>query len=286
MTDLPEGPGPRETLSSDVHLRGPVTDTARLDIDRTARCGVPELVLAEGKSDEDLVPIVDEMVDTAGACIATRLDENRAGPLLERHPDASYDARARVLVVGDPSEGRRLGRVAVLAAGTADVSVAEEAARVLEALGADVVRAFDIGVAGIHRLYRALDEVDRDAVDCWIVCAGREGALPTVVAGLVRGPVVGLPVSTGYGHGGRGEAALSAMLQSCAPLAVVNVDAGAVAAAVAVQFLDRLAEARRGGPGLADEDSGAAGVEGADAADAEASMERVEEVADRGEEER
>lgn len=220
-----------------------MTDRVRVDVDRAARCGIPELVLAEGKSDEDLLEAVDAMVDE-GACIVTRLEPDRADLVLDRHPEATYHEEARVLVAGDPSRGE-LGTLAVLGAGTSDLPVCEEAAAVAEALGATVERAYDIGVAGVHRLYRALDDLDRESVDAWIVCAGREGALPTVVAGIVRGPVIGVPVSTGYGVGGEGEAALKSMLQSCAPLAVVNVDAGAVAAGVAVQMMDRVAEARR-----------------------------------------
>lgn len=219
-----------------------MTDRVRADVDRAARCGIPELVLAEGKSDDDLLEAVDAMVDD-GACIATRLTPARAELVLDRHPDATYHEEARVLVAGEPSLGD-LGTLAVLGAGTSDVPVCEEAATVAEALGATVERAYDVGVAGVHRLYRALDDLDRQNVDAWIVCAGREGALPTVVAGMVRGPVIGVPVSTGYGVGGEGEAALKSMLQSCAPLAVVNVDAGAVAAGVAVQTMDRVAEAR------------------------------------------
>jgi NCAIR mutase (PurE)-related protein len=140
------------------------------------------------------------------------------------------------------------GTVAVLTAGTADVPVAEEAVELLEALGVRVLRSYDVGVAGLHRLGRAIGRLERARPSLYLVFAGREGALPTVVAGLVRAPVVGVPTSVGYGRGGRGEAALTAMLQSCAPLAVVNIDAAVPAALFAVQLLTASRRGpRRGG---------------------------------------
>lgn len=135
------------------------------------------------------------------------------------------------------------GPVAILAAGTSDVPVAEEARHVLRSVGVQVLTAFDVGVAGLHRLERALHSLERKGPRVYLVFAGREGALPTVVAGLVPAPVVGIPVSTGYGRGGRGEGALTAMLQSCAPIAVVNIDGGVPAALFTLQLL---AGSRRG----------------------------------------
>jgi hypothetical protein len=130
--------------------------------------------------------------------------------------------------------------VAILTAGTSDVPLAEEARAILLELGVRVVRAYDVGVAGLHRLLSALTRVETHRPEVYIVFAGREGALPTVVAGLVPAPVVGVPTSVGYGRGGRGEAALNAMLQSCAPLAVVNIDGAVPAALFAAQrFAER-----------------------------------------------
>ncbi len=123
--------------------------------------------------------------------------------------------------------------------------MAEEAEALLKAFGVRVVLAHDVGVAGIHRLERALDQLERSGPRAYLVFAGREGALPTVVAGLVRAPVVGVPTSVGYGRGGRGSAALLAMLQSCAPLAVVNIDAAVPAALFVLQLL--AASGRRAG---------------------------------------
>ena len=135
--------------------------------------------------------------------------------------------------------------VALVTAGTADVPVAEETREVLRALGVRVVHAYDVGVAGIHRLGRAVSRIERRRPSLYLVFAGREGALPTVLAGLVRAPVVGVPTSVGYGRGANGEAALNAMLQSCAPIAVVNIDAGVPAALFAVQMLTARSRARQ-----------------------------------------
>jgi NCAIR mutase (PurE)-related protein len=136
--------------------------------------------------------------------------------------------------------------VALVTAGTADLPIAEESAMVLTAMGVPTVTAHDVGVAGLHRLLRAVRRLERRRPSVYLAFAGREGALPTVLAGLVRAPVVGVPTSVGYGRGAHGEGALTAMLQSCAPIAVVNVDGGVPAALFALQLL---AGASRGASG-------------------------------------
>ena len=212
--------------------------------------GVPEVVLGEGKSVEHLIEIV------------TALERHGMGALISR-PTApqlralrtwsgskggtrlKFLAEGRIVQLSGPLVPRyRPGTVAVVTAGTSDVPLAEEARAVLRALGVRVVRAYDVGVAGLHRLLSAVDRLERHRPEVYLVFAGREGALPTVVAGLVKAPVVGVPTSVGYGRGGRGEAALNAMLQSCAPLAVVNIDAAVPAALFAAQ---RFAEPRTRG---------------------------------------
>ena len=221
---------------------------ARLDPDRGRRIGVPEVVLGEGKSVEHLVGI-------ARACLA-----DGRGAFVSRPTVAQRRALARLGSAGrrvhELAGGRLLrlpgpldvvyrdGRVAVLAAGTSDVPIAEEARALLEELGVRTVHAYDVGVAGLHRLLRALVRLERARPELYLVFAGREGALPTVVAGLVRAPVVGIPTSVGYGRGGRGEAALTAMLQSCSPLAVVNIDAAVPAALFAAQRFARRSSER------------------------------------------
>ena len=141
-------------------------------------------------------------------------------------------ARAVILSTGNNPAPRR-GTVAILTAGTSDIPVAEEARLIAEEMGCEVRTAYDVGVAGIHRLFSALK--DLIPADVFVVAAGREGTLPAIVAGLVDRPVIGVPVSTGYGYMGGGEAALASMLQSCSVLAVVNIDAGFTAGAFAAQ---------------------------------------------------
>ncbi len=208
------------------------TDAGRFDAARESRRGVPEAVLAEGKTPTEAADLARTAVETTGRALVTRADDDHAAAVREAAPtDATVDrdARARTVVVHaagfDPP--RVDATVAVVAAGTADAAAAGEAAVAARAAGARVDRVADVGVASLARLLDALPTL-RDA-DAVVVAAGREGALPTVVAGLVDAPVVGLPVSAGYGHGGEGEAALTGLLQSCAVLSVVNVDAGYVA---------------------------------------------------------
>ncbi len=216
-----------------------VADYARLDADRLRRVGVPEVVLGEGKRVAHLVGIVRALLRDGRGGFVSRptVPQRRAlrglvGPAGRLRTLAG----GRLLRVPGPIGGTyRPGTVAILTAGTSDVPVAEEARALLTELGVQVVVVHDVGVAGLHRLLRALREVERRRPEVYLVFAGREGALPTVVAGLVRAPVVGVPTSVGYGRGGRGEAALAAMLQSCAPLAVVNIDAAVPAALFAAQ---------------------------------------------------
>jgi pyridinium-3,5-biscarboxylic acid mononucleotide synthase len=212
---------------------------ARLDRDRPRRVGVPEVILGPGKTVAHLVEIVRGLHRAGHGALVSRptpaqlrafRTEARAGMPLR------VLAEGRVVRLDGPLGARyRSGRVAILTAGTSDVPLAEEARVLLEELGVSTVTAYDVGVAGIHRLLRALRRIERVRPEIYLVFAGREGALPTVVAGLVRAPVVGVPTSVGYGRGGRGEAALTAMLQSCAPLAVVNIDAAVPAALFAAQ---------------------------------------------------
>ena len=203
---------------------------AKLDLHRAERNGVDEAVFAEGKSPDDTVDISDRIVEAKGRLLVTRLEEGVADRILERHPAATYHSRARVLTFGEAAAPDH--RVAVLAAGTSDLAVADEAAVCAAWLGAEVERHNDVGVAGLHRLFSRLDGVKR--ADVVIVAAGMDGALPSVVAGLVAVPVIALPTSVGYGASFRGLAALLTMLNSCAPgVAVVNIDNGFGAAVLA-----------------------------------------------------
>ncbi|MFB6171970.1 MAG: nickel pincer cofactor biosynthesis protein LarB [Haloarculaceae archaeon] len=224
------------------------TDAGRFDAARERRTGIPEGILAEGKTAEETAGLVATAVETTGSALATRVDGATAAAvtdhLADQHPEADvdYDERARTLVAHGPAYDPPAldARAGVVTAGTSDAHAAGEAAVVLREMGAAVTRVDDVGVASIARLLDQLDVVREQ--DVLVIAAGREGALPTVAAGLVDAPVIGLPVSTGYGYGGDGEAALAGMLQSCTPLAVVNVDAGFTAGAQAglvARALDR-----------------------------------------------
>ena len=222
-----------------------VGDYARLDVSRAARKGVPEVVFAEGKTTEQLVGIVARFLDHSPLVLCSRVSLEQAAALADAARGAvEHDERSRVVVVrrADEPEAPERGAVGVLAAGTSDLGVAGEAVAMCRAMSVAVVSAFDVGVAGLHRLATPLDDMRDAGVAAIVVAAGMEGALPSVVAGLVDVPVIGLPTSTGYGLGGRGEAALLGMLQSCSPgLVVVNIDNGIGAGATAALIARRAA---------------------------------------------
>ena len=215
---------------------------ARFDRARRERTGLPEIVLAEGKSARDLESLIRALDKLPETILISRLTETQRG-LIRTLRAEGLDLRelpGSGLAILHPGLGDRPLRgttAALVTAGTADARVASEVEGVLEAWGARVVRADDVGVAGLHRLLKALPTLRKANPGVYLVCAGREGALAPVVAGLVDRPVLGIPTSQGYGRGGRGETALLAMLQSCAPLAVVNIDGGVPAAVVAAQIL-------------------------------------------------
>ncbi|HJJ73912.1 MAG TPA: nickel pincer cofactor biosynthesis protein LarB [Methanocorpusculum sp.] len=223
-----------------------VGDVANLDLERASRCGMPEIVLAEGKDTDSLVQIMHNFVNAAGRCVASRITAEQTKAVCAALPDgveAEFREAGNILILTDGTVPKPSGgKVAVLTAGTSDIRVAEEARAIAEEMGAEVVTAYDVGVAGIHRLFPALEKVS--GADVYVVCAGREGTLPSVVAGLVDKPVIGVPVSTGYGYMGHGQAALASMLQSCAVITVVNIDAGFTAGAFAARTAALIAEAR------------------------------------------
>jgi pyridinium-3,5-biscarboxylic acid mononucleotide synthase len=207
---------------------------ARLDHERHDRTGVPEVVFAAGKTLEQNLALVRGLYDRAGFALATRVPAEQRAPLAAALPDTALEPLSGALRCGAlPRTGQR---VAVICAGTSDLPVAEEAAFVLDALGHETVRATDVGVAGIHRLFDHLDAIA--TCRAAVVVAGMEGALPSVVAGLVRVPVIAVPTSVGYGAAFEGLAALLGMLNACAPgIAVVNIDNGFGAAAFAHKII-------------------------------------------------
>jgi NCAIR mutase (PurE)-related protein len=208
---------------------------ARVDTARLRRTGVPEVVFGASKTVAQTEAVLRELYARDGFALATRLPNRADAELLaERLPAAVYDDVARALCCGRlPATGRR---VSVVCAGTSDLPVAAEARFTLEAFGHTVLERSDVGVAGIHRLLADFNDIS--AGEVVIVCAGMEGALPSVVAGLVAAPVIAVPTSVGYGVSAGGYAALHAMLASCAPgIAVVNIDNGFGAAALAHKML-------------------------------------------------
>jgi NCAIR mutase (PurE)-related protein len=235
MRDLLEAVAAGEVSPAEAQaeLAGYATSGAgRFDATRESRSGVPEAILGDGKTPAEVAALAETAVETTGRAIVTRIEAPAVTAVRETVADTApaatlrWDERARWLVVTTPSFERPSldATVGVVTAGTSDAVPAGEAAMIVGEMGAAVARVDDVGVASMARTIDAVDRL-RDQ-DVLIVAAGREGALPTVVAGLVDVPVIGLPVSTGYGHGGNGEAALSGMLQSCTALSVVNVDAG------------------------------------------------------------
>ncbi len=228
-----------------------VENFARLDIDRKRRTGIPEAVLAEGKTIEQVVAALGKLVESTGIALATRVSDVCASTI-DRELGTRYIVvqnrvgRTAVVKKQDVEQESTGGRIAVLAAGTSDLPVAEEAKVSAEVTGCEVLSFYDVGVAGIHRLLEPLKVIHEQEVSVLVVVAGMEGALPSVIRGLVTIPVIGVPTSTGYGYGGKGEAALMTMLQSCAPgLTVVNIDNGFGAGSTAALIANLLAEAKR-----------------------------------------
>lgn len=233
---------------AEARLAGYVTtDAGRFDAARETRRGVPEAILAEGKTPGEIASLAATALEATGRAVVTRADGPAADAVEEAAPSSATverDERARTVVVrAAGSDAPDLdASVCVVAAGTADAAAAGEAAVIAREVGATVERVDDVGVAHLGRVLDHLETLR--AADVLVVAAGREGALPTVVAGLVDTPVIGLPVSSGYGAGGEGEAALYGMLQSCTVLTTVNVDAGFIAGAQAGLVARAIADAR------------------------------------------
>ncbi len=212
-------PGFTEVTSASGHV------DARVDHHRALRCGFPEVVFCQGKSPDQVARIVAELLSGSDVVLATRADQRHADALMAAIPDAVYHELSRLLLVDRRTDPPCDGHVVVASAGTADLPVAEEAAVTAEVMGCAVTRLYDVGVAGVHRALAHIDTL-RDA-RAVIVVAGMEGALPSLVAGLVSVPVVAVPTSVGYGANLAGFSALLTMLNSCAGgIGVVNIDNG------------------------------------------------------------
>ncbi|MDP2233369.1 MAG: nickel pincer cofactor biosynthesis protein LarB [Actinomycetota bacterium] len=205
---------------------------ARIDHHRALRCGFPEVVLCEGKTPEQVRSVGRELLEHGEVLLATRASVSHYQSLAQVAPDAHYHEQARLIVVDRRAEPPSEGHIVIATGGTADIPVAEEAAITAEVMGNRVTRLYDVGVAGVHRLLAHQELLHSARVI--IAVAGMEGALPSVVTGLVSVPVIGVPTSVGYGANFGGVSALLTMLNSCASgLAVVNIDNGFGAAAMA-----------------------------------------------------
>lgn len=216
---------------------------ARLDTHRETRSGFPEVVYCAGKADEHLQRIFQALYEANGEVLGTRASPEQGRIVREVLPGAEYDPLSRILKLERPGK-RRTGRVCVCTAGTADIPVGEEAAQTAEFFGCQVERLYDVGVSGLHRLLSRLETVQ--SANCVVAVAGMEGALASVIGGLVSRPVIAVPTSVGYGANFGGLSALLTMVNSCANgVAVVNIDNGYGAGYLAAQ-INRLAQNQGG----------------------------------------
>jgi pyridinium-3,5-biscarboxylic acid mononucleotide synthase len=214
----------------------------RIDHHRTLRTGLPEVIYAQGKSPEQTAEIFTRMAASGIDVLATRADAATATLVSASIPAAIYNPQARTITLKQAPASEPKGHIAILSAGTSDQPIAEEAAVTAELFGTKVTRLYDVGVAGLHRLLAVRDQLA--TANAIIVCAGMEGALPSVVGGLVGVPVIAVPTSVGYGASFDGAAALLGMLNSCSPnVTVVNIDNGFGAAYTAV-LIARAADRR------------------------------------------
>ena len=251
-----------ETLLKAESIRE-LDEVAQIDTSRKDRTGFPEAILADSKDYDDLLFIIkrffekqesgNDSIELKNNIIITRLSKERyeslekdLAYLLEKGIKFDYNKRAKILIIYKDAlvdYNPEYGKVGILTAGTSDIAIAEEAKVVVEQGGCEAITSYDIGVAGIHRLFPQIAHMVEEDVCAFIVCAGMEGALPSVVAGLVDVPVIAVPTSVGYGIGADGKAALYSMLQSCAPgLSVVNIDNGFGAGVCALTIAKNIAK--------------------------------------------
>lgn len=217
-----------------------IEDHTVFDHARSVRKNMPEVVYASSKSPETVAEIAEHSSERA--MLISRASEAHYEAVKKRNKNAVYVKRAEMIVIGEAPK-KRAGKVGIITAGTSDIKVAEEAKIMAEFMGCECIARFDVGVAGLHRILEPMKTMLDEDVDCIVVAAGMEGALPALVASLTVAPVIGVPTSTGYGMGGKGEAALMSMLQTCSPgLTVVNIDNGIGAGAAAALIARRKSE--------------------------------------------
>jgi len=232
-----------------IHAVEKIENIAKLDIHREIRKGMPEIIYAENKEYRDVIRIADAAAKRNGQVVVSRIRKSElakvASALRKKGLVVEIGKNSTTLIAFEKSfiyknSGAKIG---IMAAGTSDIGVAEEARLVSKAMGCEAITSYDIGIAGMHRLFPALKEMKKQEVSVIIVVAGMEGALASVVASMVDIPIVGVPTSVGYGFGANGVAALASMLQSCTlGLAVVNIDNGVGAGAYAASIAKKMSK--------------------------------------------
>ncbi|MDO4554625.1 MAG: nickel pincer cofactor biosynthesis protein LarB [Lachnospiraceae bacterium] len=207
---------------------------AKLDTHRQTRSGFAEVIFCSGKADEHLLHIFGKLYEENGEVLGTRASKHQYELIKEKYPEVCYDEISHIIKI-EKADKKRVGKIAVCTAGTADIPVAEEAAQTAEYFGSYVERLYDVGVSGIHRLFSRLDVIQ--TANCVVAVAGMEGALASVIGGLVDKPVIAVPTSIGYGASMNGLSALLTMINSCANgIAVVNIDNGYGAGYISTQI--------------------------------------------------
>lgn len=219
------------SLFSIEHVKNQI---AQIDIDRSKRKNIPEIVLATHKKTDDLILILDTILQKNGYVLVSKIKPRPMAKIVKYYADKNLKIdrglnSTSLLIYDTESSVPRIrgGRVGIICAGTSDIGIAEEARLATRIMGCNCNLAYDVGVAGIHRLLNSIEKMTYEQVDVIVAVAGMEGALPTVIASLVNIPVIGVPVSVGYGYGSDGSGALASMLQTCSfGLSVVNIDNG------------------------------------------------------------
>lgn len=207
---------------------------AKIDTHRKLRSGFAEVIFCSGKTNEHLLKIFERLYQEDGEVFGTRASQEQYEFIKEKYPQVEYDTISRIIKI-EKKDKKRVGKIAVCTAGTADIPVAEEAAQTAEYFGTNVERIYDVGVSGIHRLLSRLDIIQ--SANCVVAVAGMEGALASVIGGLVDKPVIAVPTSVGYGANMKGLSALLTMINSCANgISVVNIDNGYGAGYIATQI--------------------------------------------------
>ncbi|MBN2156496.1 MAG: nickel pincer cofactor biosynthesis protein LarB [Candidatus Lokiarchaeota archaeon] len=218
-----------------------IDQNVKLDVLRMERTGFPEIIFAQSKPKEVLGQLIEKYLKSRDTILISRLQEEQYQVIKDyqvQNPNfkVQINKKGKIACIFKPRTNTPIkGKIGIITAGTSDIMVAEEIKTIAEAMDCEVMTAYDVGIAGFHRIFQPLKDMIEQDVDVIVVAAGMEGTLPSVVSALIDIPVIGVPTSNGYGYKGKGEAALSTMLQSCAPgLSVVNIDNGVGAAASAI----------------------------------------------------